>query len=199
VKPVEASSEDLKAVIESYNQTALQLLRKLKSESGNLVISPFSIGTAMSMVLTGARGETHKEMAKALNQTLSREPMDSATSMILSKTNRFEKGDGVELVTANALSLTPDSALVSPGYKKLITENYQGEIFKAQDADAINAWVSKKTKRKIAKILENSPRTPSASCSMRSTSRAFGQRNSTRRRLAMASSRLQRARRYRFP
>ncbi|MBI2267489.1 MAG: hypothetical protein HYU64_20365, partial [Armatimonadetes bacterium] len=72
----ESPASDERKVAESYNKTALKLFGELKKDSGNLVISPLSIGIAMSMSLTGARGATEAEMARVLNQRLPRERMD---------------------------------------------------------------------------------------------------------------------------
>lgn len=150
----ETTVSDEQRVIEAYNKTALQLYRRLKDEPQNLVISPYSIGTAMAMALSGARGDTEKEMAKVLNQTVSRERMDSANAKILDKMSRFQKEKDVVLSTANALCLTPDGALVHPEYKMLLSTEYHSEIFRAQNVSPINAWVAKKTQGKIDKILE---------------------------------------------
>ncbi len=150
----DATDSDEKNVIKSYNKTGLQLYRRLKEESRNLVISPYSIGTAMSMALSGARGDTGNEMKKVLNQTIPRGRIDSANSNILEKMSRFQEGKDIELSTANALCLTPDAALVHQDYKALISTKYHAEIFRAQNVDPINAWISKKTHGKIDRILE---------------------------------------------
>ncbi len=150
----EAGGPDEKAVVQACNTTAIQLYGGLKKDSENLVISPFSIGTAMSMALSGARGDTEKEMMKVLNQTVPRERMDSAHSKILARLNRFEKGKDVVLSTANALCLTVDSALVHKDYRTLLSTKYNAEIFDAHNVGPINAWVAKKTHGKIDKILE---------------------------------------------
>ncbi len=150
----EAIDSDEKKVITSYNKTALSLYQSLKEESGNLVMSPYSIGTAMSMALSGARGATEKEMKKGLNQAIPRERIDSANSKILNRMSRFHRGKDILLSTANALCLTPDAALVHEDYKALLRTKYHAEIFRAKSPDPINAWVEKKTRGKIDKILE---------------------------------------------
>ena len=142
----ENTVSDEKKIIESYNKTALQLYLELREDSqgGNLVISPYSIGTAMTMALLGARGDTEKEMAKVLNQTISKEQINLANSKILAKINRFGAEKDVVLSTANALSLTSDAALVHQDYKTLLKTKYHAEIFRAQNVDRINAWVAQK-------------------------------------------------------
>ena len=58
---------------------------------GNVVFSPYSIGTAMAMALAGARGETEREMIAALKQRLSRPEIDAANAAVLSILNSYDK------------------------------------------------------------------------------------------------------------
>lgn len=65
-----------KEVIDSANRFAFDLFRPILSDAGeheNIMISPFSISSALSMTLNGAAGETYEAMLKALrleNKTL---------------------------------------------------------------------------------------------------------------------------------
>ncbi len=145
---------DARSAVESYNRTALDLYSELRGKAGNIVISPYSIGFAMSMALSGARGETEKEMAAVLNQKLSRERMESACAKILQRMSRFDDEDDITLTTANALCLTVDGSLVHKPYKQLLVKKYSAELFSAPDVAPINAWVSKKTNGKIGRILK---------------------------------------------
>jgi serpin B len=155
VCPQVVSASDEQEVIRGYNTTALQLYRELGKEPGNFVISPYGIGTTMAMALAGARGETEAEMARVLNQPLSRERMDSANARILERTERLaEEGKG-ELSVANALCLAQQGAMVHESYRGLLRTDYRAEVFGARDAAPINAWVSEKTHGKIETILES--------------------------------------------
>lgn len=150
----ESGSSDEKQVINAYNTTGLQLYRELGQKPGNIVISPYSIGTAMSMALAGARGGTEREMAGALNFSIPRERVDAANSGVLDAMDRYRQGQNVELLTANALCLTTHGDLVQDAYIKLLRDKYRAELFSAQDIGPINAWVSEKTHNKIDRILE---------------------------------------------
>jgi serine protease inhibitor len=123
----EATDSDEKDLITSYNQTALQLYRQLQAESKNLVISPYSIGTAMSMALSGARGDTEKEMAQVLSQLVPRERMDAANSRILDRMNRFQQAKNLMLSTANALCLTGYGEMVPETYRNLLRTQYRAD------------------------------------------------------------------------
>lgn len=65
-----ASQGDIRALTQAYNRSGQDLLRALAAAPGNVVISPLSIGTAMAMVLAGARGETEAEMRQVLRHSL---------------------------------------------------------------------------------------------------------------------------------
>ena len=70
--------DQIQSLTRAYNRSGHDLFRVLAAEPGNVVISPFSIGTAMAMVLSGARGDTEVEMRKVLRHTLSRKGIDAA-------------------------------------------------------------------------------------------------------------------------
>jgi len=59
---------DIKAVSQSTNQFAFDLYQKIDSASGNIIVSPYSIDTALGMLDVGARGQTHTEIAAAMHQ-----------------------------------------------------------------------------------------------------------------------------------
>ncbi len=80
-----------KALIEAYNTSGQQLFRKFAGSSGNIVFSPYSIGTAMAMSLSGARGETATEMAKVLKLRLKRDDIDAANASVLATLNDYDK------------------------------------------------------------------------------------------------------------
>jgi serpin B len=80
-----------RALAEAYNAGGLALLKRLSGSSGNVVLSPLSVGTAMAMALSGARGETEREMASVLKQRLDRSAMEAANGTLLSGLNRYDK------------------------------------------------------------------------------------------------------------
>jgi serine protease inhibitor len=50
-----AGQDDGQALTDAYNASGLALFKQLPGSSGNIVLSPFSVGTAMAMALSGAR------------------------------------------------------------------------------------------------------------------------------------------------
>ena len=68
---------------EAYNASGQDLFRAFAAQPGNIVFSPFSIGTAMAMVLSGARGETRTEMHRVLRHGLPAADIDPANARAL--------------------------------------------------------------------------------------------------------------------
>jgi serpin B len=67
----------------AYNASGQQLFAQVAGKPGNIVFSPYSIGTAMTMALTGARGDTASEMARVLMQRMAREAIDTANAEMI--------------------------------------------------------------------------------------------------------------------
>src|SRR5262249_37368852 len=60
----------VQALTAAYNESGQQLFKAFSAAPGNIVFSPYSIGTAMAMALAGARAETEPEMGAAPKQRL---------------------------------------------------------------------------------------------------------------------------------
>lgn len=69
-------------LVEAYNASGVALFGQFSSTSGNIVFSPYSIGSAMAMVLAGARGETEREMAGVLKLRLTPAEIDAANDAV---------------------------------------------------------------------------------------------------------------------
>src|SRR5580704_9898190 len=67
----------------AYNATGQQLFAHFAAAPGNIVFSPYSVGTAMSMAVTGARGDTASEMMRVLAMRMSAEGIDTANGEML--------------------------------------------------------------------------------------------------------------------
>ncbi|MFN3351179.1 serpin family protein [Pseudorhodoplanes sp.] len=155
--PVSAAAQDSRALAQAYNQSGHELFRKLSAEPGNVVLSPLSIGTAMAMVLTGARGETEAEMRRVLRHSLSRQAIDAANAKFLAALSAAapDAADATaQLRIANALMLVNPAATVADSYQDTIRTIYGAEIFKNVDLATVNAFVKDKTEGKIPSIIE---------------------------------------------
>jgi serpin B len=74
----------------AYNATGQMLFGQFAAAPGNIVLSPYSIGTAMSMALTGARGDTASEMMRVLSIRMSPEALDTANAEVLSILGNYD-------------------------------------------------------------------------------------------------------------
>ena len=74
----------------AYNATGQQLFGQFAAAPGNIVFSPYSIGTAMSMALSGARGDTASEMMRVLSIRMAADAVDTANAEMLSILNGYD-------------------------------------------------------------------------------------------------------------
>jgi serpin B len=150
-----ASQADMRALTQAYNQSGQELFRALAAAPGNVVLSPMSIGTAMAMVLAGARGETETEMRQVLRHTLSGKAIDEANAQALAALLAVGARDPKAVLRiANALMLVNSAATVANDYRDRIRTHYGAEIFPGADLATVNNWVKDKTEGKIPTILD---------------------------------------------
>src|SRR4051794_5673450 len=78
-----ASAEDKRTLARDNNDFALALYNQVRTEEGNLFLSPFGVSAAFGMTYGGARGETAAEMAKTLHFSLPPETLHPAFAGVL--------------------------------------------------------------------------------------------------------------------
>ena len=155
------------ALSETYNAAGQDLLAQLAGPpgnraqlaseppgDGNIVFSPYSIGTAMALALSGARGETAAEMARALRQQLPLTEVDGANGKALAIFQQYGKSGPAKLTVANAVMLGGRDGLISNDYLARAKAHYAAEIFSNADLALVNNWVKRKTEGKIERIIE---------------------------------------------
>ncbi len=152
--PAEAGDAD-RALTEGFAALGSELYAALSEKPGNIVFSPHSIGIAMAMTLSGARGSTGEELAKVLQLRLSRAEIEKASGKVTAALKSYNKSAGLSLLIANALMLAGYGGLVSGEYRALIKERYAGEVFPDATLEKVNGWVKDKTNGKIEKILDS--------------------------------------------
>ena len=159
-------------VVEGNNMFALELYAKLRSQRGNLFVSPYSISTALAMAQAGARGRTASQMAQVLHlptatsekQELSTVAPDerqvaSAYGRIIKDLNKRGQKGAYTLTVANALWGQKGFGFLKE-YLELVRTEYDGrltEVDFVRAADAarktINTWVEKQTRGKIKDLI----------------------------------------------
>jgi serpin B len=75
----------------AYNAAGQQLFGQFAASPGNIVFSPYSVGTAMSMLISGARGDTASEMMRALSMRMAADAIDAANAEMLSILNGYDQ------------------------------------------------------------------------------------------------------------
>jgi len=154
---IDVPEEDLKELARGNNEFAIELFKKVaETEKGNIVLSPYSIRTALAMAYAGARGETKEEMKKVLRFTLPDDRLHAA----LAKSSVGPNGENAPKIrTANALWLQ-EGVPLSDEFLKLTQRHYNVGVqtvdFATQRNKAvgrINDWVEEKTEGMIPEFL----------------------------------------------
>lgn len=146
-------------VVADNTTFAINLYRRLPSGEGNLFFSPYSISTALAMTYGGARGETAKQMAQALQFNLPDHELHTAFATLAKELDAIRRKGQVQLSVAN--SLWPQSGFeFSREYMDLCRTDYGTAIVPvdfvghAEDSrQAINRWVEDNTNHKITDLL----------------------------------------------
>jgi serpin B len=157
--PAAAGAEDVRALTAAYNASGQALFQELAAKPGNIVLSPYSIGSAMAMARAGARGDTERQMTTALKHTLALGATDAANAALLAILDGYAKSTDTPatLRTANALMLTKHGHLIAPGYRALVNDKYAAAIHAGATLEDINGWVKERTEGRIDRILDKLP------------------------------------------
>jgi serpin B len=88
---VARDTAQVQALTQAYNASGQGLFQRFAAAPGNIVLSPYSVGTAMAMALSGARGATEVQMAAVLKHRLPRAEIDAANSAALAILNGYDR------------------------------------------------------------------------------------------------------------
>jgi serpin B len=137
----------------AINQTGLDLLHAHTADGGrgNLLLSPYSIASAMAMTYAGADGVTREEMRHVLHLPEN----DAATFAALQELHRQLQATPVDLSVANRLFVQSGFAL-QPAFLSVVRERFSAPVelldFAAEPDRAgalINGWAARETKGRI--------------------------------------------------
>jgi len=150
-----------KEVIDSSNSFAFNLFKlnfTETNETENIMISPFSITSALSMTLNGAAGETYESMRKTLGLEGKNLEQINATYLKL-MTEMVPVDDRVVVEIANSVWVEKRLIVKQPFITDLQTW-YKAEArnIDVTDPDAVNIvndWIAEKTHDKIKDMLDN--------------------------------------------
>jgi len=152
-------SGDARSLAADNGAFALDLYARLGGREGNLLFSPWSISTCLAMVYAGAHGDTAAEMAQTLHFSAEPAPLAAAFGELQRQLNAPDRENGVELNLADGLWGQQGHPFLA-AFLALARDTYQASLtqvdFRTQSEparEAINAWVSQKTKGKITDLL----------------------------------------------
>ena len=157
--PPAARSSQTQSVVDGNTAFALDLYGHLRASPGNLFFSPYSISTCLAMTYAGARGDTERQMSRALHLDSDQQKVHAAFSELQRQLAEASNQKGIELSIANALWAQKGHPFL-PAFLGIAKSGYQANVNEADfltQAEAargeINQWVAQKTKDKIQNIL----------------------------------------------
>ncbi|XP_053286049.1 leukocyte elastase inhibitor isoform X1 [Pleuronectes platessa] len=153
------TSSAMAAISSSNTAFALELFRTLSraNPSGNVLVSPLSISSALAMVYLGARGDTAAQMAQALSFS-SGEAVHADFETLIADIN--SPSASYILKTANRLYGEKTEKFL-PRFLEATCKYYQADLktvdfIGAAEASRaeINTWVEQQTENKIKDLLK---------------------------------------------
>ena len=145
-------------IVSAMNAFTTESYEQLTRSNANLILSPFNIATALSMALTGARGQTAEEIQSVLHLHYD-STYDAALAALIADLRKAGNDGGNELLIANGLWAQKGFA-IQPAFESTLAHNYQAPLtlvdFIANPEAArsqINGWTEEHTKQKILRIL----------------------------------------------
>jgi serine protease inhibitor len=165
-EPINLTSDQVE-LIKSGNSFAFDIFRKtegIAGENENILISPLSISTALSMTLNGANGTTRDAMLEALRVNGLTPEMINNSYKVLTEALLSVDNKHVFFNIANSV-WTEKNFVVKKPFNNILTDYYNAESksFDITDAAApksINTWIENKTngliKNMVDKLEDNS-------------------------------------------
>jgi serpin B len=153
-------SPDVYTLVGGNTQFALNLYQRVAAESradANVLVSPFSISSALTMTYAGARGNTAAQMANVLGFTLPDDRLHPAYGELLS--DLTTPRDAYQLNVANRLFGQQGYPFEQP-FLDVTANDYQAPLEPTNfvgdpegSRQQINQWVSDQTKGKIPDLM----------------------------------------------
>ncbi|MBK6348242.1 MAG: serpin family protein [Bacteroidales bacterium] len=157
-KPVNLTAK-ASQVIANSNEFGIDLFRETAVlEEGNLMLSPLSAGTALSMLLNGCNSGTYTQIRDMLGyQDLTMEEINDTYQSLVAQLLTIDPE--INLTLANSVWYRQGFEVKSPFIERLETA-YQArtealDFNNPSAVNTINGWASDNTNGKIDKVLDN--------------------------------------------
>jgi serpin B len=144
---------------------AFSLYQQLRSQDGNLFLSPYSVSTALAMTYAGAAGQTAQQMASALHFDLQAATLHAAfdaTALALESRGQAAKGKDNQPFALHVVNQIwgQQGFELRPAFLDTLAESYGAGLFLLDfEADpeaarvSINDWVSMQTAMRIEELI----------------------------------------------
>lgn len=145
-------TDTLVSAVSTFSQNLYQAITK---NVANLVYSPFSTHTALTMAYLGAKGDTEHEMNSTLELMRLTDPHQAYYDLLYD----LKDVTDVKVLIANGMWVNPTLSIVEK-YKNDLVSLYNADVENINlnavegPEDSINKWVSNKTENHITTILE---------------------------------------------
>jgi serine protease inhibitor len=156
--PIEISNPKEQQVSRQEEITDFSLKLFYESfENENILISPFSIVSALGMVANGAKGNTLSEMEQVLNSDI-----QGLNDYLKAYTAYLPSTEQYKVSLANSIWFRDKESLtVNQDFLQINKDYYDASVYKApfneSTKDDINNWVKDKTNGMIETLLEEPP------------------------------------------
>ena len=153
-RPAKAHRDQLPEVIRANNTFALSIYHRVRSEPGNILISPASLTAGLGLLRAGARGESALELDHLLHRSVTLP--DHALAAMVKDLNADGQNFSFQIRLANTLWIPRDYTLLDDFRASLrdtfgLDDACRIDFDESSDKAAreINAWVSTRTGGKI--------------------------------------------------
>ena len=157
--PTAARSGDLPAVVRANNAFAVALYHRLRSGTGNLLVSPACLSAGLALVHAGARGETARQIGRVLRWPDDSPRLDASYAALI----RGLDADGDGKVWQARLACAPwvqDGYPLLDAYRDRLRDVFGVEPrrvdfagHRVESCRVINAWTAARTGGKIGAVL----------------------------------------------
>jgi serpin B len=164
---VAADGRNTTAAVAGMNAFALDVFRSVAaSETGNVVLSPYSVTFALGMIYAGAETETAREMATVLHADIAARDWHEGINAYDLTLDARTAGSPTSWAAANKVWTQPALPLRGQ-FLDVLAGDYGSPLAEADfaaDPDAqravINQWVAERTEDRIAELLPEDALTP---------------------------------------
>ncbi len=151
----EEGRADSAELVKGYNAFSLELFQKVRKSDENLVCSPYSAATVLTMTMAGARGQTQEEMKQAMRITLPYYRLNAAVNAL-----EQDLADNGQFTSANGLWAQTGRTIKQPFVD--VAGHYYGASLDVYDMEndyaglckIVNDWVSERTNGMISDLMD---------------------------------------------